>query len=295
MGSLTTGSCGGGQRIIHGFPVHPAAEVYPLITGTQLEEFCQSVRKKMTVYEPVVFHDGQILDGRNRLLAVERIKKETGREPDWKREEIDASSGELLADFVERKNKHRRQMTQDQEAASAVKLHGVRETELSERRQKASRFGSDPGGLVATPEIGSPSEVPKTRQTGKRNPTTAARIAAKAGVKKHRVEKALKVQKEQGDDGLNKVLNGEVMLSTAVGSTMKEVEVLAIPEQVAKHWKSMKRKFAIEDLPEVRRELRTLLKVESESYGDPAAKIKVVEKTPAPPFNGMGFVMGGTV
>jgi hypothetical protein len=218
---------GSGQTVICGYPVHPVAEVYPLMTGPAFEDFCASVRKAMKVYEPVVFHEGQLIDGRNRLLAVEHIKRQTGKMPLWVREEWSANGAELLSDFVERRNGHRRQMTEDQRAASAVRMHGYREREESERRQKQSRFGSDGTDtgsgndrssmpVAVTPDLGSPKKLPA--QCGrKRNPTTAERIAEKAGTKRHRVEKAIKVQKERGDAVLGKVVTGEITLNQALG------------------------------------------------------------------------------
>lgn len=295
MGAITTGQSGGGQRVINGYPVHPAADVYPLMTGAQWEEFLDDVRRTMKVYEKNVFHEGAILDGRNRERAIEIVERETGRKVEVTRVEFDASTGELPSDFVKRKNSHRRHMTPDQLAASAVKLHWQRERELSERRKKASQFGSKPDDAAATPEIESPPEV-EEGGSRKRNPTTAQRIAANQGIKKHRVEKAVKILKEQGEDALDKVLNGDVLLNTAFKPTKKAAVELTIPEQVAKSWESMKKKFAVADHPEVRKELRKLLKAEEPARPAAQPKIPLVKKQPTPPpFNGMGFVLRGPI
>jgi hypothetical protein len=295
MGAITTGESGGGQRVINGYPVHPAAEVYPLMTGDHWEAFLDDVRRTMKVDVTVVLYEGQILDGRNRERAIEIVERETGRKVEVTRVEFGASNGELPSDFVKRRNFHRRHMTPDQLAASAVKLHGQRERELSERRQKASQFGSKPDDATAAPEMKSPPEAEEGGPR-KRNPTTAQRIASDQGIKKHRVEKALKIQKEQGEAALDKMLNGEISLNTALGATKKAVVELTIPEQVAKSWKSMKQKFAVADLPEVRKEFRKLLKAEEPARPAAKPKSQLVKKQPTPPpFNGMGFVLRGPI
>ncbi len=50
------------------WPVHPAADVFPLITGPEWDAFVEDVRER-DVEEPVWLFDGRLLDGRNRARA----------------------------------------------------------------------------------------------------------------------------------------------------------------------------------------------------------------------------------
>lgn len=50
------------------WPVHPAADVFPLITGPAWDAFVEDVREH-GVEEPVWMFDGRLLDGRNRARA----------------------------------------------------------------------------------------------------------------------------------------------------------------------------------------------------------------------------------
>lgn len=50
------------------FEFHPIANCFPLIEGREFEELVQDVRTN-GIHEPVILHDGMILDGRNRYRA----------------------------------------------------------------------------------------------------------------------------------------------------------------------------------------------------------------------------------
>jgi len=47
---------------------HPAAKLFPLMDGQDLADFVEDV-KKNGLLNPIVLHEGMILDGRNRQLA----------------------------------------------------------------------------------------------------------------------------------------------------------------------------------------------------------------------------------
>lgn len=51
---------------------HSAAEIFPLMSKEELAGLVADI-KKHGLREPVVLHDGKILDGRNRLQASLQI------------------------------------------------------------------------------------------------------------------------------------------------------------------------------------------------------------------------------
>jgi len=62
---------------------HPFADVFPLMQGTEFEEFVEDVREN-GLQEPIEIHEDKILDGRNRyraLLAIAERKLQRG--PGW--------------------------------------------------------------------------------------------------------------------------------------------------------------------------------------------------------------------
>ena len=52
--------------------IHPAAEAFPLLAGDELDDLVEDIRRNGQV-EPIVFVGGQLLDGRNRVVACERL------------------------------------------------------------------------------------------------------------------------------------------------------------------------------------------------------------------------------
>lgn len=92
--------------------VHPAAELFPLMTGKDFAELVQDIRTNGLVDPIVRTVDGRILDGRNRYRAC----VEAGVEPSFR-----IYDGEPWR-FVISTNLHRRHLTDGQRAMIAAKM-----------------------------------------------------------------------------------------------------------------------------------------------------------------------------
>lgn len=113
---------------------HPAAAIFPLMDGIDLAGLVDDVRSH-GLLEPIVLHEGRILDGRNRLRACEQA----GVEPhfvEW------VANGLTPTEWVVSMNLHRRHLTTGQKAALALDLLPALEAEAKEREREAGRrFG----------------------------------------------------------------------------------------------------------------------------------------------------------
>lgn len=92
---------------------HPAAEIFPLMTGADFDALVADIRDNGQ-REPIIVHDGLILDGRNRYRACRQL----GVEPetlDWH------GSGSPVA-FVVSMNLRRRHLNESQRAMVAKRL-----------------------------------------------------------------------------------------------------------------------------------------------------------------------------
>jgi len=97
-------------------PFHPAADVFPLIPAAEFYQLVDDI-KANGLQEPVILHEGAILDGRNRYLAC----LEAGVEPTF----APFRGGDPVA-FVISANLRRRHLDESQRAMVAAKLATLR-------------------------------------------------------------------------------------------------------------------------------------------------------------------------
>jgi len=94
---------------------HILADTFPLITGIEFERLIEDIRKN-GLFEPIVLHEGKILDGRNRYKACSQLG-------------INCASVEYEGDdplgFVLSLNLHRRHLTPSQLAPIAIEIEKV--------------------------------------------------------------------------------------------------------------------------------------------------------------------------
>ncbi len=89
------------------YELHPLCTLFPRLMNADFEKLCNDIQMN-GLREPIVLHDGMILDGGNRYRAC----MQTGITPTFKQFE----GGSIVA-FVLSANLHRRHMTPGQQAA----------------------------------------------------------------------------------------------------------------------------------------------------------------------------------
>ena len=95
---------------------HPFANILPMLAEERLRELAQDLRERGLV-DPIMLHEGQILDGRCRYLACQvasvepRFKDYVGDDP---------------LGFVVSRNLHRRHLTESQRAIVAARLAALK-------------------------------------------------------------------------------------------------------------------------------------------------------------------------
>jgi hypothetical protein len=106
---------------------HPLARIFRALSGPEFEALVADI-KAHGQREPIVLHEGQILDGRNRYYACKRA----GIKPDVRLWEPKA--GESPIDFVLSANLHRRHLSESQRAMLAVQLKPLYDAEARQRQ-----------------------------------------------------------------------------------------------------------------------------------------------------------------
>ena len=94
------------------FGVHPAASLFPLLTGAALDELVEDIRQNGLIHPIVLDTEGRVIDGRNRLAAC----KLAGIEP-----RFEQYTGDDPLSYVVSANAKRRNMNKAQLAITAAR------------------------------------------------------------------------------------------------------------------------------------------------------------------------------
>jgi hypothetical protein len=208
-----------------GYQPHPLANLFPLMARTPFAELCADI-KEHGLQHPIVLHEQQILDGRNRLLAC----KEVGVNPKF------IQFADLLLtcspeQYICSANLQRRHLTDDQRAAIVIEWKAKIAQQANERQRaaggdKKSQKAQEKSLMVNSPEAISATAVESPRSTGepadrlsrqeRQRPalTTRQMLARQAEVTEHKIRLAERVQTERPEI-LEKVREGSLTLAQA--------------------------------------------------------------------------------
>src|SRR5262245_53163976 len=114
------------------YSFHPACLAFPMMAEAELHELAEDIRHRGQLH-PVVMHQGQVLDGRNRLAACEIAGVEP-RFTDW------TGTGSPT-EWVIGTNLTRRHLTASQRAVVALDLLPLLEQEAKQRQRRSQGRG----------------------------------------------------------------------------------------------------------------------------------------------------------
>ena len=174
--------------------VHPAAHIFPMMPEGELEELAKDIKANGLVH-PIIIHESQILDGRNRLAACLKACV-APKFADW------TGNGSPTT-WVLSVNLHRRHLTPGQRAAIATDALPMFEAEAAQRRKDLSGTRSNPGERREVQEI-----IPEPEKQSR------DKAASAVGVNPRYVSDA-KAIKEKSPEVFEKVKSGELTIPEA--------------------------------------------------------------------------------
>jgi hypothetical protein len=189
-------------------PVHPAAELFPLMEGQELAELAKDIAEH-SLLEPICLYQGAILDGRNRLQAC----RMAGASPRYQEVHLNGKSPTL---FVVSRNLYRRQLNQTQRSTIAAEMVPILEKEAKERQ----REGGVHGGRIAgsgRPNNRVPARAPEPyspKETKEFRGETRYKAGEATGVSPRTVQSAIFVKKNN-PELFAKMQRGEIPARTA--------------------------------------------------------------------------------
>jgi hypothetical protein len=206
----------------YGLPVHPVCDLFPMMDAHSLAGLTADV-KSSGLLSAIVLHEGQIVDGRNRLLAC----REAGVEPrfvEWRQ----TYTGTMAIDcWIWSLNVERRHLTPDQIAWAVVQRRAWQERQAAMAREKSGKSADGTAG-----GRGHKKNPPVEPPEGSLAPTGETRevLAREAGTSTNKIRQALAVQKLAGQDKVapelaEQLKNGTVKLHDVI----KRAEAASAP------------------------------------------------------------------
>lgn len=204
------------MEVIDGFSVHPAASVMPAMPETQFHDLVESIATH-GLGEPIEFKDDLLVEGRHRLKAIVLLR-ERGITMEVRKTEWQPLPGETVAGYVERKNLHRRHMTDSQRLQCAAELHVMADKERDAtgrikpgevRNPVGSNQHTPPDGRVEGETDSTPPSDGRSRNKAKTDRSAAGRLAKAAGQTIHKARQALAVQKNGTPEEIQAVKTGK--------------------------------------------------------------------------------------
>ena len=186
----------GQQEKICDYVIHRAASVFPLLEGDRFQSLVDSIAVH-GVQNPIVSYKGEVLDGRNRLRAVMKLREE-GHKLDLPCVEWDAKCGLSATEWVAAQNLDRRHLSADAYVTATAAINRILRKEAKERQKagqaKAGQASKNPTGRRGKKTGGDQTVAASSRDSKKKDAaSTAGQVAAKAGVSLRKAKQAVKL------------------------------------------------------------------------------------------------------
>jgi len=185
--------------------IHPAADLFPMVEGDELRELCADIKERGLQQPIIVWRDGTLLDGRNRLVACYRTNQEVV---------LETYDGDDPVQFSLSANLHRRHLNAGQRAVVALKVRELLQPAAKERQREAviesnkaratapvpaDRRGMGSAVVHGSPVITAQAVYKELEEQRRRDRETAVQAAKSVGAAPRNVEKAARVAKVAPD------------------------------------------------------------------------------------------------
>ncbi len=254
------------------FSVHPVASLFPMVTGQQQQDLLDSICR-IGLQEPIVVHEGLLVDGRNRLRAcyqlgrpfhtVEWSKVVVQCNNQWDVGDPDECPQTTVAEWILAKNIARRSLTEDQRAAIGGSYRMWQEKQDAKKRKEKAQFKKGKtGNAGGVPKAQADTiSYPPDNTAEKNARSTVGKVAAATGVSHHKAAQVVKLIKavEAGTapkEDLELVKAGAKKLTDAVKPLKAEKPKPTLKESVQRDIRRVMDRYAVANHEEVKGYIR---------------------------------------
>ncbi len=174
--------------------IHPAASIFPLMEGERFQSLVDSIQVH-GLQNPIVCIGDVVLDGRNRLRAVEKLRNE-GHDIELRAVQWECGDKFMTpTEWITAQNLDRRHLSEDAYVAAQAALSRILRKE-AEARQAAGQFDKEKASKAAkarhavTTKRSAPQKRDRKADDAR---STAGQVAAKAGVSLRKAKQAVKL------------------------------------------------------------------------------------------------------
>jgi hypothetical protein len=210
--------------------IHPAASVFPLMEGDRFQALVDSIAVH-GLQNPIVCSGNVVLDGRNRLRAVEKLRNE-GHEVELRAVQFGDCGHNCLSEteWITAQNLDRRHLSEDAYVTAQAALNRILRKEAKERQAKGQakpgQQSKNPAGRRGKKTGGDQTVAASSRDSQKKDAaSTAGQVAAKAGVSLRKAKQAVKLD-QAVEDG---VIPEEVQKDVIAGKKKLRDAVKQVP------------------------------------------------------------------
>lgn len=176
---------------------HPASMIFPMMAEDEIDGLVEDIRAN-GLLEPIVLHEGKVLDGRNRQSAC----RLAGRPATYTE-----FTGDDPVSFVLSRNLHRRHLTAGQRAAVAVKADEMWKALKAAAKSRMSAGGGDKKSEKSG-KASSPYPIPDRG-------ASSDKAGEAVGVSGRSVRRAQRVQREGAPEVFAALESGEIGINRA--------------------------------------------------------------------------------
>jgi hypothetical protein len=207
--------------------IHPAASLFPLLEGTRFQSLVDSIQVH-GVQNPIVCSGNVVLDGRNRLRAVEKLRND-GHQIDLPAVQWGCGDKCMTeTEWITAQNLDRRHLSEDAYVAAQAALNRILRKEAKGRQANGLNRN---GRSVVNTKTGSRQ---KRDAKAMHERSTVGQVAKKSGTSRHKAAQAVKLDRavEAGvipEEVQKEVIAGKKKLRDAV----KQVPAKTKPQKKA--------------------------------------------------------------
>lgn len=213
-----------------GLPSHPVAAMFPLLSGEEFDRLREDIHKN-GLHEPIVTHEGMVVDGRNR----DRVLKDLGMAP----QAVAWDGKGSVVDFIVSKNLVRRHLDESQRAMVAAEIKKQYDQEAKvettranlpagRARDRAAKLLNVSGRSVGSAEVVQRNGIPELQDAvkdGRVSVSAAAQCAKQPPAKqKEALAKGPEGIKELARAERNGPPNGDETLQERVAAEQKIIK-----------------------------------------------------------------------